>query len=255
MSWMDIRPSVHRLHKCAWNLSEFSNSTTLFVMCDLYVSQKNTSFFSHPHLFQICCLIRSLSTVVLCGEWNWDTPFLPIFPCHSLFYSSLPKNTSGVVKQLGKPKCLSKTWWSHETVIIGNELSPSCSSVLQEWICIFIIRLYAGLGIILAKACAVCFGHSDRNMIMNPYLIQIHARPFSHAQIWYLWSGNDQNRGNILWGQIPYPSGTVLFSSSGKRMGYSESVHEPGHFLWSILLSIQNVFIVSVNGYIPIQSF
>lgn len=51
--------------------------------------------------------------------------------------------------------------------------SPSCSSVFQEWISFFTIRLYAGLGIILAKACVLCFDHSDRNVIMNPYLIQM----------------------------------------------------------------------------------
>lgn len=36
------------------------------------------------------------------------------------------------------------------------------------------MRLYAGLGIILEKACVVCFDHFDRNVIMNPYLIQIY---------------------------------------------------------------------------------
>lgn len=51
--------------------------------------------------------------------------------------------------------------------------SPSCSSVFQGWVSFFTIRLYAGLGIILANACVVCFDHSDRNVVMNPYLIQI----------------------------------------------------------------------------------
>lgn len=198
----------------------------------------------------------SLSTVVLwSGEWNWDTPFLSIFPCHSLFYSSLPKNTSGVVKQLSKPRRLSKTWWSHETEIIGNELTFLLDSAPRmdsffHYPALCWIRHNSGKSL-----CCVLWSFRqkhDNEPIPDSNPCQV-TQPCTHLVCTHL--GNDQNRGNILWGQIPYLSGTALFSSSGKRMGYSGSAHEPGHFLWSILLSIQNTFIMSVNEYIPIQSF
>lgn len=64
----------------------------------------------------------SLSMFWFCGLRS-ETLFLSIFACHSLFYSSLPKNTSAVVKQYSTPRCLPKTWWPHDTVIIGNELT------------------------------------------------------------------------------------------------------------------------------------
>lgn len=40
---MNVRPSVYKPDKCAWNLFEFSDTTTFFTACDLCVPLKDTS--------------------------------------------------------------------------------------------------------------------------------------------------------------------------------------------------------------------
>lgn len=117
----------------------------------------------------------SLSTVVLWSGSETETLlFYPSFYATHYVLADFQRTLQVRLSNRVNPGA-SQRHSDQMSVIIGNELT-SCSSVLQEWIHFFTIRLYAGLGIILAKACAVCFNHLDRNMIMNPYLIQIHAR-------------------------------------------------------------------------------
>lgn len=107
------------------NVSENSwNSLTQgpSLQCVIYVSPWRKPQLFTP-LFVLNFLPDNVTEHVLVlwpEEWN---SFLSIFACHSLFYSSFPKNTSAVVKQYRTPRSLPKTWWPHETVIIGNELT------------------------------------------------------------------------------------------------------------------------------------
>lgn len=133
--------------------------------------------------------------------------------------------------------------------------SPSCSSVLQEWIHFFPIRLYAGLDIILAKV-YVCMLWSfrqkhDKEPIPDSNSCQVTQPCMDLVFMIREWPEQEKH---------PMRSDPIsIWHCALLQQWQKDRVFRENTWAWalsvSILLSIQNIFIMNVHGYIPIQSF